>query len=106
VRLTAGLRYDDMRFEFENGFSPGAVQVGTSFYGQAADTKVSFRGATPKIGATYALGDNTHVFASYNQGFRAPSESQLFRPSRAGKVALSGVVSEETDRASLGLIGN
>ncbi|WP_018990042.1 TonB-dependent receptor [Aromatoleum toluclasticum] len=83
LRLTAGLRYDDMRYTFRNDFAAGVVQVGGSFYGQAADTTVSFRRATPKLGATYALSQDTHLFASYNQGFRAPSESQLFRPSRA-----------------------
>lgn len=83
LRLTAGLRYDDMRYTVRNDFAAGVVQVGTSFYGQAADTTVSFRRATPKFGATYALDRDTHLFASYNRGFRAPSESQLFRPSRA-----------------------
>lgn len=99
LRLTAGVRYDDMRFDFENGFAPGALRTDTvvtrngvaipttSFYGQAADTTVSFQRATPKLGATYALGAETHLFASYNQGFRAPSESQLFRPSRANSNA-------------------
>jgi outer membrane receptor protein involved in Fe transport len=92
LRLTAGLRYDDLRYEFDNtlgdnALGGGVVRVsngfGTGFYGQAADTTVSFNRVTPKIGATYALGADTHLFASYNQGFRAPSESQLFRPSRA-----------------------
>ncbi|MCK9983591.1 MAG: iron complex outermembrane recepter protein [Azoarcus sp.] len=83
LRLTAGLRYDDMRYAFRNDFAAGVVQAGSSFYGQAADSTVSFRRATPKFGATYALDRDTHLFASYNQGFRAPSESQLFRPSRA-----------------------
>ena len=87
LRVTAGLRYDAMRFEFDNGFATDIVQVGSNFYGQAADTRVKFRRATPKLGATYALGADTHLFASYNQGFRAPSESQLFRPSRAGSIA-------------------
>ncbi|NMG42780.1 TonB-dependent receptor [Aromatoleum toluvorans] len=83
LRLTAGLRYDDMRYTFRNDFAAGVVRVGNSFYGQVGDTTVSFQRATPKVGATYALTPDTHLFASYNQGFRAPSESQLFRPSRA-----------------------
>jgi len=94
LRLTAGLRYDDMRYEFGNGIAGEAVQVGANFYGQAADTRVDFRRATPKLGATYALGDNTHLFASYNQAFRAPSESQLFRPSRAGSLAAARALTQ------------
>lgn len=95
LRVTAGVRYDDMQYQLRNDIAPGAIRVVsqsvrngvftqvTSFYGQAADSTVSFRRATPKFGATYALDRDTHLFASYNQGFRAPSESQLFRPSRA-----------------------
>ncbi|NMG75539.1 TonB-dependent receptor [Aromatoleum diolicum] len=113
LRLTAGLRYDDMRYEFSNRFAPGAVQVGNSFYGQAADTSVSYHRATPKIGATYALGKDTHVFASYNQGFRAPSESQIFRPSRAGSLASARALAQsaleleaiKADQYELGLRG-
>ena len=76
-----------MRYEFDNKLGAGeVVQVGSNFYGQAANTRVSYRRATPKLGATYALGENTHLFASYNQAFRAPSESQIFRPSRAGSL--------------------
>ncbi len=87
LRVTAGLRYDDMRYRFDNDIAASVVQVGSNFYGQAADTTVRFSRATPKLGATYALSGNAHLFASYNQGFRAPSESQLFRASRAGNAA-------------------
>lgn len=83
LRLTAGLRYDDLSYELDNDLAGSVVNFGTGFYGQADNTEVSFHRLTPKIGATWALTENTHLFASYNQGFRAPSESQLFRPSRA-----------------------
>lgn len=86
LRLTAGLRYDDLRYELDNDLAGSVVNFGTGFYGQADDTEVSFHRLTPKLGATYALTENLHLFASYNQGFRAPSESQLFRPSRARSV--------------------
>lgn len=96
LRLTAGLRYDTMRYEFDNHLASGAVQVGANFYGQAADTSVSFSRLTPKLGATYALEPNTHLFASWNFGFRAPSESQLFRPSRGATLIAS---TAQTDSA-------
>uniref|UniRef100_UPI002FC7B7CA TonB-dependent receptor n=1 Tax=Aromatoleum sp. TaxID=2307007 RepID=UPI002FC7B7CA len=92
LRLTAGLRYDDMRFDFDNKFVGDVIRVDSSFYGQSSDSRVSFRRATPKLGATYALGVQTHLFASYNQGFRAPSESQLFRPSRTSIRDRNGVL--------------
>jgi iron complex outermembrane receptor protein len=82
LRVTIGLRYDTMSYELENNLSGATVQGATSaFYGQAPNTTVDFDHVTPKIGATYALTDNMNVYASYNEGFRAPSEGQLFRAS-------------------------
>jgi outer membrane receptor protein involved in Fe transport len=92
LRFTAGLRYDDLSYDLDNRFDaatvpalapPGASGGTIRFYGQAADTDVSFDRLSPKLGATYAVSPNTHLFASYNEGFRAPSEGQLFRPSSA-----------------------
>lgn len=86
MRLTAGLRYDTLRYEFDNRLSAGAVQVGSNFYGQAADVDRDFQHLSPKLGATWALNPDAHLFASWNHGFRAPSESQLFRPSRGSSL--------------------
>jgi iron complex outermembrane receptor protein len=82
LRVTVGLRYDTMTYELENNLVGATVQgAPTAFYGQAPNTTVDFDHVTPKIGATYALTDNMNVYASYNAGFRAPSEGQLFRAS-------------------------
>ncbi|MCA1778337.1 MAG: TonB-dependent receptor plug domain-containing protein, partial [Xanthomonadaceae bacterium] len=47
LRLTFGLRYDAMRYEFENNLGRETISVardfpGTRFYGQVADTSVDF----------------------------------------------------------------
>lgn len=87
LRITAGLRYDALSYDFENNIDAASVQgAATAFYGQAPDTKVDYDRVSPKIGATYALTDNMNVYASYNTGFRTPSESQLFRPSVAANA--------------------
>ncbi|MCR4348126.1 MAG: TonB-dependent receptor [Sulfuricaulis sp.] len=99
LRVTAGLRYDDMRYDYDNNLTDNALQVGSSFYGHAADTSVNFSHVSPKLGATYAVGENTSVFAAWNHGFRAPSESQLFRPTRA----TSAVVAQGNAQSALGL---
>ena len=108
LRLTAGLRYDDLRYDFDNTFDaatvtalapPGASGGAVRIYGQSADTEANFHRLSPKLGATYAITDNTHVFASYNEGFRAPSEGQLFRPSSATTVPAA----VELARSALGL---
>lgn len=83
LRLTVGVRYDALEFEMKNRLAAGTVQasvLGASrFYGQIAENQSSFSRVSPKIGATYALAKHAHLFASYNQGFRAPSEGQLYR---------------------------
>lgn len=83
LRFTAGVRYDSMRYAMENHLVAGAVQASVlganRFYGQLASNEATFSRVSPKFGATYALNKNTHAYASYNFGFRAPSESQLFR---------------------------
>jgi outer membrane receptor protein involved in Fe transport len=83
LRLTAGLRYDALHYAMQNRLPAGAVQasvLGASrFYGQLADDQTSFSRLSPKLGATYALTPHLHAYASYNFGFRAPSEGQLYR---------------------------
>jgi iron complex outermembrane receptor protein len=84
LRVTAGLRYDALSYDFDNAISSAAVQgAATAFYGQAPNTKVDYDELSPKVGVTYELSDAMSLYASYNTGFRAPSESQLFRPSVA-----------------------
>ncbi len=96
LRLSAGLRYDHLRYRFDNKFAAAAVSASTSenggapvtrYYGQSDDTTVRFTHLSPKLGATYALSRNASVFASYNHAFRAPSEGQLFRPSAQTNAA-------------------
>ncbi len=80
LRLTAGLRFDRMGYRYDNALSDGAGRAtGRSFY-RPADTDVSYRHWSPKLGATYDLGGQQSVFAAYNHAFRVPSEGQLFRP--------------------------
>jgi outer membrane receptor protein involved in Fe transport len=99
LRVTAGVRYDDMSYDYDNGLADSALQVGSNFYGHAGDTTVDFSHMSPKLGATYAIGENTSVFAAWNHGFRAPSESQLFRPTRAA----SATVAQANAESALGL---
>lgn len=83
LRLTAGLRYDALRYDMENHLAPGTVSASVlganRFYGQIADDRTRFSRLSPKLGATYALNATTHLYASHNFGFRAPSEGQLYR---------------------------
>jgi outer membrane receptor protein involved in Fe transport len=123
-RITAGLRYDYLNFDYDNHLAPGTITIapagapnnfptGARIYGQAEDTSIDYSHLSPKLGATFAFTPNTHGYASYTNGFRAPSQSQLFRPSQSGTLeqAIANLQSSldlqpiKADQAELGLRG-
>lgn len=114
LRLTAGLRYDDISYDYHNNLANAAIGVTASrFYGHVGDTSVHFSHASPKLGATFAFTPEVSGFAAYNHTFRAPSEGQLFRPatsnsaSNAQATALSsaGLKPIKVDSYEIGLRG-
>lgn len=78
-RVTTGLRYDYMSYDYDNNLT----ELTTGSHIRPADTTVDFSRLSPKIGATYKINTSLSGFVSYRQAFRAPSESQLFRSGRA-----------------------
>lgn len=92
LRLTGGLRYDDMGYDFRNNLAAAAIQgtgSGTKWYGQSASTTTHYTHLSPKLGATYAFSENLNGFVAYNHAFRAPSEGQLFRPAATTNAVLA-----------------
>ncbi len=79
LRLTSGLRYDNLRYDMKNNLAATPVTFSGRNYGQLASALVDYSHLSPKLGATYAINSATSLYTSYNHGFRAPSESQLFR---------------------------
>jgi len=88
LRLTVGLRYDYMSYDYDNKLTDGSITVNPFAnqpfrpvtYLHAADTSVDFDRLSPKLGLTYQLAPSHSGFISYREAFRAPSEGQLFRP--------------------------
>ena len=103
LRLSAGLRYDSMRYSYDNRLAEAAIaaltSVGTKWYGHAADATTSYGHWSPKLGATYAASERLNGFVAYNHAFRAPSEGQLFRPPPGS----SAVAAQEAAAAALAL---
>ena len=83
LRLTGGLRYDVVTYQYANNLPNTPILAGGRYYGQVGDTDVDFQHLSPKLGATYAFSDALNGFVAYNHAFRTPSEGQLFRPAAA-----------------------
>jgi outer membrane receptor protein involved in Fe transport len=98
-RLTAGLRYDYFEYDYTNNMADGLLQVTptsmngrTASYNHPSDTTVNFSHLSPKLGAAYEFSETLNGFISYRHAFRAPSESNLFRPgSNAESLNLDAV---------------
>jgi len=99
LRLTAGLRYDTINYDMDNNLAAGVVAANvngaTRYYYQRAAAGADFHHVSPKLGLTYALTSDAHLYASYNHGFRAPSESQLFRAGNDAAPANAAVKAQE-----------
>ncbi len=65
LRVSAGLRYDRMAFDYTNALDKS---TGGKSYSQA----------TPKIGATYDLGKGKGLYANYAKGFSPPALTSIF----------------------------
>lgn len=78
-RVTTGLRYNAMSYDYDNKLT----ELTTGSHRRPADTKVRFDRLSPKLGATYQFTPVLNGFVSYRQAFRVPSEGQLFRQGQA-----------------------
>ena len=108
-RITAGLRYDNFEYDYNNQMADGLLTVFPASmgfparYNHPSDTSVDFSHLSPKLGAAYQFNDQLNGFMSYRRAFRAPSESQLFRPgSNAESLDLEAV---KADSYEIGLRG-
>ncbi len=89
LRLTAGARYDTLGYDLKNRIlTPVSTQGGMSF-GQARSDSLTFQRLNPKVGLTYELTRHHSLYGSYNQGFRIPAESQLFRGGGNANAAIA-----------------
>ena len=111
VRLTAGLRYDDVGYDYHNNLPDADIVVNKSFsntfnnltYKHPASTKVNYNHLSPKFGATVAFSPALSGFAAYNHAFRAPSEGQLFR--QGSTLNTVGLKPIKSDSYEIGLRG-
>ncbi len=109
LRLSAGVRYDSMKYDYDNKLADGLYAVSdgvaTKNYDHAPDSAVDFSHLSPKLGATYRFSDALNGFASYRHAFRAPSEGQLFRPGANNAVLTLELEPVKVDSYEIGVRG-
>jgi iron complex outermembrane receptor protein len=99
LRIDAGLRADFSGYSYDTRLA----SLDTGAHRRPASTTRSYAHLSPKVGATMALDSAMSVFASYRNGFRAPSQGQLFQQNSAtNTVDLAPVT---VDAFELGLRG-
>lgn len=74
VKLTAGLRYDRLRYDFENNLTEIAGDARL----QLPDQVDTFDAFSPKVRLLWDVADGQQLFARYARGFRTPRASELY----------------------------
>lgn len=109
-QLNAGLRFETMRYDYDNEMVAGSTQAdgsacpaGTCRYSRPADRKDTFDNLSPKAGVLYEVADNHRLFFNVANGFRAPQATELYRLQQGQTVA--DLKSEELISYELGARG-
>ena len=86
LRLTAGVRYDHFRIDYQDNLDPSVAEVGVfaplpfpARHYRPQDQRVTFSQWSPKLGLVYDLSDDHNLYANYRHAFRAATAGQLFR---------------------------
>ena len=109
-RLTAGLRYDFFRVDYEDELGADVPERGVfepipwpTTHLRPPDQTLEYDQWSPKLGAVFDLHDRNNLYASYRHAFRVPTAGQLFRAgSNTNSSALQPV---RADSFELGLRG-
>lgn len=109
-RLSAGLRLEHTRYDYDNRMSSGnlrddgtACAMGGCLYNRPADRTDTFTVATPKLGLTLEVTDDTDAYVSLSRGHRAPQVNELYRLQRGQDAA--DIDSERMDSLEFGVRG-
>jgi outer membrane receptor protein involved in Fe transport len=111
TRVTAGIRFDYVSYDYDNQMLNGRTRddgtpcgFGGCRFSRPADRKDHFSNWSPKLGISHNFETNHQVYLSLAKGFRAPQATELYRLQNAQIV--SKIDSEELDSIELGLRGS
>lgn len=75
LRITAGLRFDSLSYDYENNLTN---EYTGNYRRPGSDTRW-YSNLSPSLGFTYAFTRQLNAFANYKHSFRVPGEGDLFR---------------------------
>ena len=88
-RLTAGLRWERLAYDYDNRMLDGNTRddgtpcgSGGCLFFRPADREDDFRGLAPKLGLLWAAAEDLALYASLARGFRFPQATELYRLQR------------------------
>jgi hypothetical protein len=100
LRVSAGLRYDNMSFDFVNNLDIDKT-TGLGIGGSKTYTKT-----TPKMGVTYDLGKGKGIYANYSKGFAPSGLTAIFRkrptPAANGDLFYYNLIPATFNNAEIG----
>jgi outer membrane receptor protein involved in Fe transport len=99
--ISAGLRYDQARYDYRNHLGPTTDP--DDFVYRPASRVDDFHQASPKLGVTYLLTDEQSLFGRYAHGFRLPTAASLYNLGH-GQTAFT-LTPERFDSYELGYKG-
>jgi outer membrane receptor protein involved in Fe transport len=106
--LTAGLRYEYLRYDYDNRMLDGNTRddgtecgFGGCLFNRPPDRDDDFHGLAPKLGFVALLGPRSEAYVNLTRGFRFPQATELYRLQRQQSVA--DLDPETLDSAEIGL---
>lgn len=100
LRLSAGLRYDNMSFDFVNNLDINKTT------GEAIGGSKTYTKTTPKLGLTYNLGNGKGLYANFSKGFAPSGLTAIFRkrptPAANGDLFYYNLIPATFNNAEIG----
>lgn len=110
TQLTAGLRYEYTRYDYENLAGPTSASLySVDRFARPDDRIDTFSNPTPKLGLTHIFNDKVTGFVNLARAARAPQTTDIYRlqkiPGTATSIDPDAVKSEVLDSIEIGARG-
>lgn len=104
--LSAGLRYEHTKYDYDNKLSDGSAceaGINNCRFTRPVDQSTNFDEVSYQFGGHYLLSEQHTLYSQYSTGYRAPQATELFRLQAGQSVA--DLKPEQVDSIELGIRG-